>query len=229
MIQEQLDRLYKLKKQGRVRFVNCGLVNEDLYSNARTKVLWLLKDPNDPEPDDIKDWKPWNLPEQIRVNIKEKYWARRIMWKVVGALTYGMQQSDFPPFRTCYDSEAMNICNGLGMIGVTNLKKSGGGGSSKNIEILTVAREDIDLWTEEIRIMAPHIVICGGIYGYIKKPLGLFDKLLQAGGRYAIHNFDGHQCILLDMHHPAYRVSVALMFAFFKDCIEELRFKGLIP
>ena len=47
MIQEKLDKLYK-KYEGS-RFVPCGLVDEKSYKNSRTKVLWLLKDPNDPE------------------------------------------------------------------------------------------------------------------------------------------------------------------------------------
>lgn len=222
MIQEQLDQLYKPYQSGRAHFVPCGLVDEDLYSQARTRVLWLLKEPNDPE------LITWNLPEQIRVDVREKSWAGRIMWKVVGALTYGMQQSDFPPYRTSYDNEA-NICNGLGMIGVTNLKKSGGGSSSKDDEIRAAAKEDVDLWTEEIRIMAPHLVICGGTYTYIKKPLGLIDKQLQVGSRYAVYDFGGHQCVLLHMLHPAYRISGALLYAFFKDCIVELRSKDLIP
>ncbi len=228
MIQEQLDQLYRPYQSAQVRFVPCGLVDEDLYSKVRTRVLWLLKDPNDPEPEDINDWAPWSLHEQIRLDVEEKSWTGRIMWKVVGALTYGMQQADFPPYRTSYDNEA-NICNGLGMIGVTNLKKSGGGSSSKDDEIRAAAKENIDLWTEEIRIMAPHLVVCGGTYTYITKPLGLIDQLLQVGRRYAVYDFGGHQCVLLDMYHPAYRVSGVLLYAFFKDCILELRTKGLIP
>ncbi len=228
MIQEQLNRLYQPYLSSRTRFVPCGLVNESLYTKSRTRVLWLLKDPNDPEPEAGKIWEQWDLPGQLLFNITQKRWGGRTMWKVIGALTYGMQQNRFPPYRTSYDNEE-NICDGLRMIGVTNLKKTGGGSTSKNEEIHAAANDDIELWSEEIRIMAPHLVVCGGTYHFINQPLGIIDRLLQVGRWYAIYDFNGHECVLLDMHHPAYRVSGVLHYSFFKDCVLELRTKGLIP
>ena len=228
MIQEQLNMLYQPCLSSRTRFVPCGLVNEGLYTKSRTKVLWLLKDPNDPEPKVGEKWRQWNLPEWILVDIAEKKWGGRTMWKVVGALTYGMQQNSFPPYCVSYENED-HICDGLRMIGVTNLKKTGGGSASKNEEIHAAANDDVDLWTEEIRIMAPHLVVCGGTYWYIKQPLGLLDKRLQVGSTYAIYDFNGHECVLLDMFHPEYRISCVLHYSFFKDCILELRANGLIP
>ena len=231
IIQDELNKLYD--EHTKSRFVRCGIVDEETYNKSRTKVLWLLKDPNDPkEQYRNNDWKPWNLPEQIRINIKEKKWKGRQMWKVVGAMTYGLQQENFPSFLESYDnyeSKAPNICKGLKAIAVTNLKKIEGGGSSKQDEIIISAKDDKDLWSEEIRIMAPDLVVCGGTYNFIKGLLKLSKQNIQAGSEYATHYFGGHKCLLLSMYHPAYHISPTLHYAFFKDCIEELRNEKRLP
>lgn len=235
MIQEKLNNLYKKEKDP--RFVPCGLVDEKSYTKSRTKVLWFLKEPNDPPKENhSNDRIEWTLPKYIIKYIitePEKNWKNNKMWKVVGALSYGMQQPSFPYFTTSYEED--NVCKGLEMIGVTNLKKSGGGGSSKQDKIKIAVEDDSNkkLWTEEIRIMAPDLVICGGTYGYIKDLLSFseVDLPIQSGWYkyYAVKNLGTHQCTFLDFYHPAYRISPALLYAFFKDCVQELRNKKRFP
>ena len=227
MIQEQLDQLYQPYLKNKSRFVPCGLVDEDCYDKSDTKAIWLLKEPNDITEGD-EEWKQWNLIEEIRADINMREWGKGTMWKVIGALAYGMQQKSYPSYRTSYENKN-HISDGLMTIGVTNLKKTGGGGSSISEEIHESVQTEIDLWTEEIRIMAPHIVVCGGTFFYIEKPLGLEPRPLQVGGRYAKHKINGHECVLVDVPHPAYRVSGVLHYSYFKDCIQELRAESLIP
>lgn len=89
--------------------------------------------------------------------------------------------------------------------------------------ILDTAKECKELWIKEIEIMKPDLIVCGGTYNFIKGPLRLTDIQLGTGGRFA-KLFD-RNCIIIDMNHPAYRISPVLFYAFFKDCILEIRNK----
>ena len=93
-ITEELNNLYNRDSEKIKNMVKGGVVNEGKYLESRNKVLWLLKEANTSE--------PFPLVEQIKINIDEKSWQGRIMWKVVGALTYGLQQENYPSFEESY-------------------------------------------------------------------------------------------------------------------------------
>lgn len=108
------------------------------------------------------------------------------------------------------------LYEGLSLVSTTNLKKVGGRGTSDYDDIEREAEKNKDEWIEEINIIQPHLIICGGTYNIVKKVLNVQeDKCFVCGS--GAEYFVLQNRIYLDFVHPAYQISDKLMFAFFKE------------
>ena len=217
-INEQLNCLYQRNEIESKQLVKGGLINEDVYLASKIKVVSLLKEPNDP-PKDGKEVENWSLPEYLKKNIDYKHFKVRQMWKIIGTWIYAMQNQFF------YYSDIYNNSNdieGLKYLGVTNLKKSGGGANSNNNIIYENAKRSKKLWTEELKIMAPDIVMCAGTYGIIRKIIGLpNNQWMKSGVRWGLCS-ELPKMLFVDFYHPAYRVRPYMMYAYLKEAFKEL-------
>ena len=217
-INEQLNCLYQRYEVENDQLVKGGLINEGIYLASKIKIVSLLKEPNDP-PKDGKEVKNWSLPEDLEKNIKNEHFKGRQMWKVLGTWIYAMQ-NQFGYYVDIYNNSY--ACEGLKHIGVTNLKKSGGGANSDYNIIFEYAEKSKELWTEELKIMAPDIVMCAGTYGIISKIIDFSDnQLLKSGVRYG-SSPELPNMLLVDFYHPGYRVRPYMMYAYLKEALKEL-------
>lgn len=216
MIQEKLNKLYGNRKYKEEHFVSGGLVNEVLYKECNPKIAILLKEPNDPENDQGKR-KNWSLTQSINDCIMNMSIPR--MWQVSGIWSYAATSRYFPYFSKINRPEIS--AKGLEVIGITNLKKSGGG-SQASSKVAEIAERDKLLWTEELKIMGPQIVLCGGTYWTIKPILGFKDKKLDCGLHCSTKENNELSSLIVEFYHPGYRVKHALMYSHLKELFSEL-------
>ncbi|MFA4839722.1 MAG: hypothetical protein WC703_09630 [Candidatus Neomarinimicrobiota bacterium] len=222
-INEKLKILYdSFMKEGE-QFVAGGLIDEPTYSNSNIKIVSLLKEPNDP-PAEGKQLENWSLCNDLKKNIQGKHFNGRQMWRVLGTWIYALQYG-FDYYKKIYDDIDKAIL-GIKHLGVTNLKKTGGFSVSDNYVILEYAQRTSSLWMEEIKIMAPDIVLCAGTYPAIEDILKLpTNQWLDSGVRYGESELLP-KILFIDFYHPAYRISPYVMYAYLKETFRELFSNG---
>ncbi|WP_078543531.1 hypothetical protein [Litchfieldia alkalitelluris] len=204
-INEKLADLYS-KWTTSDHFVSGGVVDEEKYHSSKVKVLMLLKEVNDPY-----QTENWSLVDLIQDQIQLK--RNFPVWKRAGEWNYGLQHNW--PY---YVEASQNFAEGLSSIATTNLKKSGGTGESNMEDIMTHAKEQLDLWTQEIEIMKPDLVICGGTYSIVAELLALQNQVSPAGTNYG----KALNTTFIDFYHPAYRISPKVLYAYFKETIHSI-------
>jgi len=233
LINERLNKLYQDYYGNKYSdIVCCGVVDEEAYNNAKLKVVFILKEPNSDEGE-------WSIPIELNRNITN-YFSRGIpleedfmkTWRQAGVWAYSIING-FNKYDAL--SEDDFVAKGLRMIGMTNLKKTGGNSISIEREIKYHAAKDKPLWTREIEIMNPDLLICGGIrktYENVTKNLALQNNILDTiKGRdyhYSIYQVDSRQHIILDFWHPNNRENRDNVLYHLRLLMEKLRGKNLL-
>jgi hypothetical protein len=167
-IQEQLEQLFARwattqKQEGLGDwFFPDGLVGEEAaYAAAPIKVLYILKESNvGEEPKDFGFWF-----KRVVANGEEHPIRRRL------ALL----------------QEVIADSSNLGVAAYMNLNKSGGAAVADDKQLAAYVQRFAPLIREEIEILAPDVIVCGGCYGLVRDALG--------------DSFTGR---LVDMWHPSY-------------------------
>lgn len=211
-INQELDVLYQQWLRPNEQFVKGGVVDEDMYEDCAVKVLMLLKEVNDPE-----QTENWSLVTLIQDQIQNlKFYP---VWERVGEWSFGLLQG-FPHYQKIIGSyREYNISEGLLNIATTNLKKSGGAVESDLEVIRKHAMDNKELWTSEIEIIRPDIVVCGGTFPIVQEILGFENKQCASGANFG-------QAIgtkFLDFYHPMYRISPKVLYAYFKETMTDIR------
>ena len=164
MIVEKLQELYDRYSSSDEHFVRCGVVNEEAYQARKPKLVFVLKEVNDVD-HSLKSMVP---NDQVEKGQRGKHMSR--MWKAVGIWSFGIHNG-FPEYDEI--NTVQISAQGLKCVGVTNLKKSAGKGTSNMRRIREHAVMAIDLWKSELEIMRPDIIICCGTFRIVTDLLGL--------------------------------------------------------
>lgn len=144
----------------RVRFVKDGIIDQAQWDQCVKRIAFLLKEPN--------------LGESGVGNHDLREWARKKPWSGLGYWAYGLQAttvSSIPPFE-----QAKRTCDAACRASaVVNLKKIGGGGIADDNALAQALDRDWDLIAEQLAIIQPTIVVCGGTWALAstKVPLDL--------------------------------------------------------
>jgi hypothetical protein len=226
MINEQLKTLYETRYTEKI--ITCGVVDEAIYTNTYPKIVFLLKEPNSEDNN-------WSLPKGLQRNVgnalNNKAMDKKYMvtWRQAGAWAYGIAYG----FNTYNQlKKDIFVAKGLQTLAMTNLKKTGGKGSSNMRLIAKFAIRDSSIWREELRIMNPDLIICGGTYGLVVKVLGLACNLLLAEGSekyyYSFLELDGKKAVILSFWHPNARRKREDNMRTLELCVNKLRVMGLL-
>ena len=223
-INDQLEQLYKVWETKYSTFIRGGIVNEDDYLNSNPKVLFLLKEVNSND-------NGWSLVDLINDQTNDENISKdRFLdiWETVGywscCLIGGCQ-----PYVNMKHAANDSFCrsglnDGLKSIATTNLKKSCGKGTSNYDEILEYAVRDKDLLLQEIDIMNPEIVICGGTFSIISEMFGFECHECRTGAKFACFR----ERVYIEMPHPKARVAKQIVYAYFRDSILDLMDRKII-
>lgn len=206
-VNQDLESLYNKWRNEGSHFVSGGVIDEQMFDTAEVKMMMLLKEVNDTE-----QVENWSLVKLIQDQIERGQFYPT--WKRVGEWSFGLEQG-FPYYQKIYE---YNIPEGLINIATTNLKKSGGSGESDNEIIKNHAIEDKELWTNEIEIIQPDVVICGGTFPIVQDILK-FD--VQSCGSGALFG-RALNTTFIGFYHPQYRISPKVLYSYFKETMQSL-------
>lgn len=146
----ELDRLFKEWEQNipeyQRKFVSDGIINEELYNKANKKILFIAKDPDDPDQKES-----WDFRELWNQEFKNTFTHRLAEW------AYGVL-NDFPDYKTVCNDRPKLIC-ALQSIAFMNVKKIGGRSEADRNEIFEHTKRNKNFLLNEIEIIKPEIVI----------------------------------------------------------------------
>lgn len=233
-INEQIKSLYECYfKYCKIPIAYDGIVNEVVFSVQAHPTLFLLKDANpDAREDgnanvqlDLYETANTQKPEQIRISTTT--WRNVCRWSKLIAEP-GSNEADCWNKNGDFDIE--NMRKYLNRIAVVNIKKTFGKGVNENraeysIELVDAVTSYYPLVKEEIDLINPQIIVCGGTFDYIlpmyfssKKDRNATVHRLSSGARY----FIDRNRIYLDFDHPGSRTSPKILFAYFKETINSM-------
>lgn len=226
MISEKLQELYELHKRQlspNEHFVPCGIVDQEAYEASTPKLVFLLKEVNDP-----KQTPGWSMVGFLQDQVKRGLSGQSIypMWKELGIWSYAIR-NDFPRYGEINTVQV--AAEGLKCVGMTNLKKSGGGGTSNYRVIRECAAKTIELWKSELEIMTPDIIICCGTFWIVAPLLGLIPTKTATGWSFSSWERGNGNSLLVSTYHPAIRGRKDMLYAFLKEGLLELQQKGFWP
>lgn len=212
------------QEKGYKRFIFDGVVNAEKYAASPVKVCFLLKEcyvSVSDKQNDIRDHKEWlitgeyprdhhwvkyicdpnednddctySLVDNLR---QEAPWAK--MWNAVthmASVILGAEEAGVSP------SHAVQH------IAVVNLKKSNGISTSTEKDIIGYAKDDREYLLEELALLAPDIIVCGGTFDLCKAAhifpddLRLICTYKKRSGLRAAWRWG--KAIILDTWHPS--------------------------
>ena len=195
-IKEQENSLFSDWRKTRKGFVADGVADEDAYAKSHKKILFIMKEANDP------DGGGWDLREFMRQGGRPATWNNITRWvEGIRALT-----GDIPADQREAITQEQRRIDAVRTIAAMNLKKTPGGGTANHAAIQKVATEDGDYLSRQFGIYDADIVICCGAtvgdlaYLCIKSPVPW--KMTKNMVRY--HEYKPGK-YLISYSHPAAR------------------------
>lgn len=217
-INSKLDNLYTKWSDQYSTFIKGGVINEEDYSSAPIKVLFILKEVNSNDNN-------WSLVDLVNRQVQERKFYD--IWDTIGLWSCAI----FNGFKSYNEIRKIanyfansGLCESLTQIATTNIKKTCGGGQSNSNEIWDYGRRDRDFLLEEIEIINPDVVICGGTFTMIKEIYGLNIQECCTGVLYSTHK----NKLFIDMPHPRARVGKNVVYTYFKETMLELENKNIL-
>ena len=212
---EQLNLLFKNWEteipEYKGKFIQDGINNEDLYLKAATKVLFLTKEPNNPnqEAGNFREW--W------KEGLKYTFSHRLAEW------SYGIL-NDFPEYEQMWhDKEGFN--NAIFHIAFMNIKKNGGKGLSNYTEMEKHLLQNKVRLLKQIEIIEPDVIITGLTWKKLRNQL--FDKVSWKHSGYNITIGRYHTAKIIDFYHPSARNAAAASYSLLENVMKSNSFKEL--
>jgi hypothetical protein len=233
MINDQLSELYaqyysqRYNEDYKKKMIMCGVVDEEAYLRSTPRIVFVLKEPH-------TDKVGFSIPERLNDNINrgtngfEKAWG--YTWNQAGIWAYAVHNG-FKNYEELRKPAV--IAEGVRTIGMTNLKKTGGGPVEIQRKIRSEARREVELWRRELEIMDPELIICGRTYKNVTSNLGTEcnNRLPDIHGRtyhYSLWEINGHKTVILEFSHPANRKNRDETLELLRQLMKSLEDAGLI-
>lgn len=206
-ISEAEDRLFAEWADRYEAFVTDGAVDGATYVRSPIKLLFVLKEVNDP------DGESWDLREFLRDG------GQGPTWNMVTRWVEGVQQlpASVPWSEISGWISPERRQEALRTIAVVNLKKTPGGASSEYFEIRDAVTRDHEFIRAQLELYGPDYVICCG---------SIVSEMLLGGGQRSTHR--GVEYAFLEgtpyiaYHHPQARMPGNLLYYGLIDAIAEL-------
>ena len=177
-----------------------GIVCEDNYERVKPKLLFVAKEPNNPEGQGV------DLRKAFSKVVKYTFSKRLCEW------AYGVWNC-FPPlsgFDALAEADKLEVMHSISFM---NLKKVGGTGLADLEKIRSVTNRDKDLLLRQIKIIDPDVIIGGvGVRDSSLLPLLFPDIEFQDCGFY-IRVARVKYARVIEFYHPSYRVSRAMSYS----------------
>jgi hypothetical protein len=210
-IDETIKRLYPNNA------VLDGIVDDEIYANTTPKILWVLKESNITTPETTYKNGWFGLNDYLREDITEySDWQRTwgLVLEISDAILHNAQEweNDVPLIDRLLKEEIIK------KIAVINIKKTGGGSNSDQLELDNFYEKDKKIILAQIEAIAPDIIINAS------RVISLFDDLKTTVKQKGPYNFLVAKCkcgIIIDAYHPNNRILThKRYFEIVRDCIK---------
>ena len=212
-IQEKENDIFKNWEGNRKGFVKDGVVSEKDYLESDPKIVFILKEVNDP------DGGGWDLREYLRNGGRSQTWDNVVRW------VHGIHniKSDFENWNYYLEKIDELRKEMLPSICAINLKKSPGTHTTDKATLSKVANDDKELLIEQFSFYDPDWTICGGTGDLFIRFLGVKWKDLMSTTR-GIKWFERapNKYVVLFVH-PEARVDDSLLLYSLLDAIKEIK------
>jgi len=211
----ELNKLFtkwQLRYSEEESFCDDGIINEEKYLNSNPKILFIAKEPNNPNQHtwDFREW--WNKEFYYPFTYRIAEWAHGIL-------------NHFPKFDNLWadDKDGKRLHSTLKEVAFMNVKKSGGGGNSNNAVMKAYAKRDFEFIHQEIVIIEPQIIITGLSWGSLRKVV--FPNIKWQSSGYEIDIGKYKQAKVIDFYHPSSRNAPAASYSLLQNVIESQEFQ----
>ncbi len=150
-IRSQEEQLFSVWSSGRADFVTDGVVDERLYLESETKILFVLKEVND------LGGGGWDLREFVRSGGRAWTWNNITRW-VEGVRSLPRDLA-WESLETIDEPRRQAA---LSSIAAINLRKSPGGHTTDAARLAEDAEEDREFINKQVALYDPDYVICCG-------------------------------------------------------------------
>lgn len=186
-----------------------GAVFEPFYLSSAPRILFLLKESNCQTPNEV-----WGLPRHLRNQVEDiadgPLTSPRLynIWKFIGCMAAGIS-GNMRSYQSIAGDRAnfTSICKqGLSKTAVLNIKKTPGTSESDSRELLSYIQQTthLELLLEEVNLLAPQIVICGGTYGLLAQTIKDKQETVWSTGAKTFTT-KSSRAVFLEFVHPSIR------------------------
>lgn len=173
-----------LQKYGQISFVSDGIVNPEKWfslNNSEERIMFLLKEAYDKSETPL-DWDEakWLNQEKCMENCSYESDCRKCditgtTFNFIASVVHGITESLTESYDSWLGIETHNNSvykvkrrELLRKIAVVNIKKSDGKSSSRDDDIYYYAADDKEFLIEQIKLINPTMIVCGGTYNYLR-------------------------------------------------------------
>lgn len=212
---EQLNQLFDEWEQTvseyKDKFTRDGIIDEGLYTATTPKVLYITKEPNNPEQTagDFRDW--W------KDEIVYTFSYRLAEW------SYGLL-NDFPQYDNIWTNKE-SAQKAIQSIALMNIKKSGGGGNAEYTRMIEHVKANFDFLHRQIKIISPDIIILGTSWNELRDRL--FPNITWQKSRYICSIGRHESARVIDYYHPSSRTPPAASYSLLQNIVQSDNFKQL--
>lgn len=200
------------------KLVEDGPLDPNKYwEPQQIRVLHLFKEPTEPYK---------SLRDALEKSYKDGKLSQRRLWKITAIRSYFID--NFRRTKLSWkDIETLTneiLYEAILSSAIVNLSKKVGLSSTSPDKLSTLAKENFDIWFKQLQDNKPHIIICGGTYGVvkrcIKKSVSIeIDEKISSGMQY----FKTIGAFFLDCWHPSFfKCKQCVEYAYFAESVAAL-------
>ena len=213
-IRQQEEALFEEWRAVRPAFVADGVVDESAYLASKTRLLFVLKEVNDP------DGGNWDLREFMRSGGRPQTWNNVARW-IEGIRNLSSEIA----WKQLESIDEQRRISALQSVAAMNLKKTPGGHTTNLEELNKVAAEDRQFLNRQFNLYDPDIVICCG-----SPTSDTFHSLIDFGVEPAwqmtsrgvwFHEFKPGKYVV-SYAHPEARVADCILYYGLVDALSEI-------
>lgn len=211
----QENALFSLWSSHKSSFVSDGVVDESAYLESERKLLFILKEVNDPGP----DGGGWDLRKFLRTkNDRTHTWTNLSRW-VLGIQQLEMDYN-WSDIEIISDGQRQSL---LQSIAVINLKKTPGTHTADAVSVGLAAQEDKHNINKQFNIYNADLVICCGtsiaFHETIFFPNDPVWRTTKRGVGY--HEYTDNRFVI-NFSHPMARVAPNFLYYGLIDALREI-------
>lgn len=197
-------KLKHIQKYGQTSFVSDGIVNLEKWfstNGKEEKIMFLLKEAYDKSETPINwDEAKWLNQEKCMESCSYKPTCSKCevtgtTFNFIASVVYGITENQTKHYDSWLGIEPHNYSKYktkrrdlLRKIAVVNIKKSNGKSSSKDDDIYYYTADDKELLIEQIKLINPTLIICGGTYNYLRCIFTDLPRLEDASNGSCVYN-----------------------------------------